>query len=175
MAEELKLSIMTILKHSVPIRDRLFADGITCACGRPLNHNFWCSARWDAHDMPRGRRPFPEPQETLAVNALLRGDLVADIAKAVGAGPDSVWRLRRTLSDSQRAERALAMRHRLANGRGLQGEALMAKIEAAVSRRLDPVLRDDVISEIYLAVVEGRVEAEQIGAVVRSFVSRGMA
>lgn len=175
IAEHLKLSVMTVLKHSVPIRDRLFAAGVTCACGRALNHNFWCSARWDAHEMPRGRRPFPEPQETQAVEALLRGDVVADIAQAVGVGPDSVWRLRRTLSDDQRAQRARAMRDRLAIGRGLQGEFLMTRIKAAVPSRLDPVLRDDVISEIYLAVIEGRVEPEQIGAVIRSFVSRGMA
>lgn len=174
MAEQLKLSVMTIMKHAVPIRDRLFAEGLTCACGRPLNHNFWCSARWDAHDMPRGRRPFPEPQETQAIEALLRGDPVADIAKAIGAGPTSVWRLRKTLSDEQRAQRASAMRERLAHGRGTRGEALMAKIKSAVSSRLDPVLRDDVISEIYLAVIEGRVEVEQINAVVRSFVSRGL-
>lgn len=175
MAEQLKLSVMTILKHSVPIRDRLFAEGVTCACGRPLNHNFWCSARWDAHDMPRGRRPFPGPQETLAVEALLRGDVVADIAKAVGVGPSSVWMLRRTLNDGQRAQRARAMRDRLARGLSLQGDALMARIRAVVSNRLDPVLRDDVISEIYLAVIEGRVEPEQIGAVARSFINRGLA
>lgn len=175
MAEQLNLSVMTVLKHSVPIRDRLFAEGFTCACGRALNHNFWCSARWEAYDMPRGRRPFPEPQETEAVEALLRGDLVADIAKAIRFSPDSVWRLRRSLSEEQRCERARAMRGRLACGRGIKGEALMAKIKAAVSSRIDPALRDDVISEIYLAVIEGRVEPEQIGAVVRSFVSRGMA
>ena len=175
MAEQLKLSVMTILKHSVPIRDRLFAAGVTCACGRALNHNFWCSARWDAHEMPRGRRPFGEPRETQAVEALLRGDVVGDIAKAVGVGPDNIWRLRRSLSDDQRAQRTRAIRDRLARGRGLHGAALMAKINAAVSKRLDAALRDDVASEIYLAVIEGRIEVEQIGAVVRSFVSRGMA
>ncbi len=174
MAEQLKLSVMTILKHSVPIRDRLFAEGVTCECGRALNHNFWCSARWDAHDMPRGRRPFPEPQETQAIEALLRGDLVADIASAIGTGIQSVWRLRRMLSDDQRAQRARAMRERLAHGRGSQGEALMTRIRSAVSSRLDPVLRDDVVSEIYLAVIEGRVEVEQIGAVARSFINRGL-
>lgn len=173
MAAQLKLSVMTILKHSLPIRERLFAEGNSCACGRALNHRFWCSARWDAHEMPRGRQPFAGEADAIA--ALLRGEIVADIAKAAGVGPDSIWRLRRELSDDQRTERSLAIRARIARGGGLHGAALMTKIRATVSRRIDPVLRDDVVSEIYLAVIEGRVEAEQVCAVVKSFVSRGMA
>lgn len=143
-------------------------------CGRPLNHNFWCSARWDAHELPRGRRPFPKAKEALAIDALLRGDLVAEVAQAVGASASSVWRLRATLSDEHRAQRALAMRARLKIERGRQGELLMDRIKAVMPRGLDAVLRDDVVGEIYLAVIEGRVEPEQIGAVARSFVNRGL-
>ena len=174
IAERLGLGVMTVLKHAVPIRARLFAQGVTCACGRPVGHNHWCSAKWDAFDQPRGRRPFPEPQETLAVEALLRGEVVADIAKAASVSPDSIWRLRLSLTDDQRADRARAVRARIARGPGLQGEALMARIQASVSKRLDPVLRDDVVGELYLAVLEGRLEVEQLGAAVKSFVNRGL-
>ncbi|MHA0333701.1 hypothetical protein [Sphingomonas aquatilis] len=188
IADQLKLSVMTVLKHSLPIRERLFAEGLTCACGRALNHNFWCSARWDAHEMPRGRQPFPEPQETQAVAALLRGDVVADIARAVGSGADSIWRLRRTLSDDQRRQRARMMRDRVALKGDGEAARLMEQVRAAVPRGLviefvdqagriqtDTGLRDDVVMEIYLAVMEGRIEAEQIKGAVRSFVAKGRA
>lgn len=51
----------------------------------------------------------------------------------------------------------------------------MDRIKTAVSKRIDPAVRDDVIGELYLAVIEGRVEVEQIAAAVRSFVNRGLA
>jgi transposase-like protein len=188
MADQLKLSVMTVLKHSLPIRERLFAEGLTCACGRPVNHNFWCSACWDAHEMPRGRRPFGEPRESQAVQALLRGDLVADIAREIEVGTDSIWRLRRTLSDDQRRLRARMMRDRLALKGDSEAERLMEQVRAAVPRNLviefvdeggrtqtDTGLRDDVVMEIYLAVIEGRIEAEEIGAAVKSFVAKGRA
>lgn len=174
IADRLGISYMTVLKHAVPIRERLFSAGVTCGCGRPIAHNYWCSARWDALDMPRGRRPFPEPQETQATEALVRGDIVADIAKAIGVSPDSIWRLRRTLSDDQRATRARAMRDRLARVTPQQGEALITRVQAAVPRGLDGPVRDDVIAELYLAVLEGRLEVEQVGAAVRSFINRGL-
>lgn len=175
IADRLGVAVTTVLKHLMPIRDQLFAEGITCACGRPVNHNYWCSARWDAFEMPRGRRPLPEPMETLAIQALRRGDSIHEIAKAVGVGRDSILRLRQTFTVEERDQRARAMRARAKQNRELQPERLLASIKSAVSNRIDAALRDDVISEIYLAVIEGRIEPEQVRAVVRSFVSKGMA
>ncbi len=34
------------------------ADGTSCACGRPIGHPYWCSAKWDGYEMPRGARPL---------------------------------------------------------------------------------------------------------------------
>ncbi len=50
----------------------------------------------------------------------------------------------------------------------------MAQIQAAVPKRIDAMVRDDIVGEIFLAVMEGRIEAEQITAAVRSFISKGL-
>ena len=102
--------------------------------------------------MPRGRRPFPGAREQQAIEALLRGDPAEEIANAVSVSPDSIWRLRRSLTPDQRAERARAVRTRLSRA-AADGETIMAQSEAAVSRRIDKALRDDVVAEIYLAVL----------------------
>lgn len=173
IGEKLGLATMTVAKHSLAARERLFAEGKTCVCGRILHHRYWCSATWDMHDQPRGRRPFPEAQERQATDMLLRGDIVADIAAAIGRGADSIWRLRRSLTDEQRTTRARAVRARITRG-AVSGNGIMSRIEAAVPKGLEAALRDDVKGELYLAVLEGRIEVEQIKAAVRSFVSRGL-
>lgn len=174
IADALDLHPLTVAKHSLPARERLFAAGKTCACGRILGHNYWCSATWDLHGQPRGRRPFAQAIEREAVAALVRGDLVADIAKKAGVGTDSVYQLRATLPTASKTARARAMRDRIAQRGKAEGELIMAQIQRAVTRRIDPMLRDDVVGELYLAVMEGRLEVEQIGAAVRSFVNRGL-
>ena len=174
VADRLGMHVQTVLKHSAATRDAMFAEGITCSCGRPVHHPYWCSAKWDALDQPRGRRPFAEPHETRATEALIRGDVVADIARAAGVGTDSVWRLRRALTDEQRAARTKAIRERIARGGHGGGEAIMALVRVGVPRGLETAVRDDIEAEIYLAVIEGRIEAEQIRSVARSFVSRGL-
>lgn len=174
VAEQLGVHVQTVLKHSAEVRERMFTDGITCACGQPVHHPYWCSTKWDAHEQPRGRRPFAEPNESRATEALLRGDIVADIAKAAGVGTDGVWRLRRSLNQSQREQRTRAIRDRIARAGRLGGEQIMSQIRAAVPRGIDKAVRDDVEAEIYLAVIEGRIEVEQIQSVARSYVSRGL-
>ena len=174
IAARLGLHVQTVLKHSAATRDQLFVDGISCSCGRPIGHPYWCSAKWDAYEQPRGRRPFAPPVEREAIAALIRGDLVADIAKKAGVGTDSVYRLRATLPDEAKAARSRAIRARIAQRGKAEGETIMAQIERAVSRRIDPMLRDDVVGELYLAVMEGRLEADKISAAVRSFVNRGL-
>jgi len=174
IAERLGLHVQTVLKHSAEARKEMFAAGTGCACGRPVGHPYWCSAKWDAHEQPRGRRPFPEPHEAQAIEALVRGDIVADIAKAARVGTGSVWRLRKSLGAEQRAQRTKSIRARIARAGVGRGEEIMARIKAAVRRGIDPVVRDDIEAEIYLAVIEGRIETEQIKSVVKRFISRGL-
>ena len=174
IGDELDLSPAVVAKHSLPARARLYALGKTCACGRILGHPYWCSAKWDEFDQPRGARPLPPHTERQGIQALVRGDLTADIAKQLGVGSARIWKLRRSLRADDLAQRTQALRLRVSQRGKAAGDQIMAAIQSAVSRRIDSTVRDDVVGELYLAVMEGRIEADEIGAAVRSFVSRGL-
>jgi hypothetical protein len=175
IAVRLGVHVQTVLKHSMVLRDRLHADGTSCACGRPIGHPYWCSAKWDGYEMPRGARPLPDDIARIVAARLVVGDVVSEIAAAAKIGTDRIWAARLELSEADRQRRTLAVRARIARGKALQREDIMGMIEAAVPRRIDAMLRDDVVGEIFLAVMEGRIEVEQIKAAVRSFVAKGIA
>lgn len=166
-------SLATICRHTVQLRERLVSEGVACGCGRPIGHRYWCSSKWDAYDMPRGHFEMPEPQRSQVTRDLLRGASVADIASSTKLSERSIYLLRRGLSDEDRAERARAIGRRIARSGKKQGEAIMAQIQAAVPKRIDAMVRDDIVGEIFLAVMDGRIEAEQITAAVRSFINKG--
>lgn len=193
VADELSLTVSTVMKHSVALRDQLAADGVTCGCGRKIAHNGWCSAKWDQWDMPRGFRPIPEALQRQVRAALLRGEVVADIAVAAGIGADRIWGERRQMSDAERRSRTLAIRERIRRD-DVDGEQVTRAIEQALPAdfgRLLPrdlltstaitdrswlakSIRAGVINELYLAVSEGRIEVEQIPKVMKSFIGRGL-
>lgn len=193
IAEAMNLTVATVMRHTLNQRDQMFADGITCGCGRRLAHVGWCAAKWDAWDMPRGFRPLPIKVQRQVRTALLRGDVVADVAAAAGIGVDRVWGERREMSEEDRRERTLAVRARIRR-EDADGEHITKAIEQALPTdfaRLIPrdllsgddvadrtwlaqSIRAGVINEIYLAVTEGRVEIEEISDVARSFIGRGL-
>lgn len=193
VADELRLTVATVMKHSLALRDQLFADGVTCACGRRIAHNGWCSAKWDDWEMPRGFRPIPRKVQRQVQAGLLRGEVVADIAAAAGIGADRVWGERRQMSEADRRTRTLAIRERIKRD-DVDGEHITRAIEQALPSdfgRLLPrdlltsasitdrswlakSIRAGVINELFLAITEGRVEIEQIPDVVKSFVGRGL-
>lgn len=43
IADDLGLTPIVVAQHSLPARERLFARGETCACGRIIGHPYWCS------------------------------------------------------------------------------------------------------------------------------------
>ncbi len=175
IARDLDLVVATVMKHSLALRTRLFEQGVSCACGRPIGHAYWCSAKWDAYEMPRGRRALPEPAESDATAALLRGDAPAEIAEAVGVGVDSILRLRQSLTDDQQKTRRQAVRARIGRRGEVPSSDIMALVQAAVPRGIDGMVRDDVVAELNLAILEGRLETEQLRRAVKSFVNRGFA
>lgn len=175
VAERYGIHPLTALKLAAPIRDALFAEGVTCACGRPVGHRYWCSHKWDEYGKPRGRRPYAEPTESQAVKALVEGDSVADIASRLGVAASGLYRLRKYLPQEQRDQRAKAIRRRLSLGGEAQGVEIMAVVRAAVPATISGPVRDDIEAELYLAVMEGRIEVAQVRNVARSFVNRGFA
>jgi hypothetical protein len=186
IADDLDMHVQTVAKHSLPARERLFATGTTCACGRIIGHNYWCSATWDLYGMPRGRRKLRPEIERGAIDALLRGDAVRDIAISAGVGKDSIWLLLRSLPDSDRAKRSRVIRERISVRTSASAD-ILERIKRLVPHSLilelpseqggdpdiDASLYDEVVAELYLAVLEGRLEMDRLPAVVRSFVSRG--
>ncbi|PNU02769.1 hypothetical protein [Novosphingobium guangzhouense] len=176
IARDLDLAVATVQKHSLPLRMRLFDEGIACACGRPLHHNYWCSAKWDQYGMRRGFQPLPAAAHAAILKGLLSGAVVSDLAKETSVHEKQIWAIRREMSPEDQRRRRIAIRARMrAAGRKLDGRAVLKLIEAALPKGLERALRDDVAGELQLAVMEGRIEVEQIRSVVRSFVSRGLA
>lgn len=164
-------SLATVCRHTRQLRERLVHEGVACGCGRPIGHRYWCSSKWDVYEMPVGRRPRPTDAD--ATVALMRGDRVADIGGALGVPETSLWRLLATLPQEQRQQRRSGIAARMRREHALRSGRVRELVNAAVPRRIDGPLRDDIVGELQLAIIEGRVEIEQIGAVVRSFISRG--
>ncbi|EJL23957.1 hypothetical protein [Novosphingobium sp. AP12] len=176
IARSLDLSPATVLKHSLPLRTKLFEQGVSCACGRLIGHNYWCSAKWDLYGMPRGFQPLPKADRAAVVAGLLAGAVVADLAKDTSVHDRHIWAIRREMSPDDQRRRSVAIRKRMrATGKVLDGSAILKLIEAALPKGLERALRDDVAGELQLAIMEGRIEVEQIRSVMRSFVSKGLA
>jgi len=174
VADTLDLSVQAVSRHSLAVRERMFSEGRTCGCKRIIGHPGCCSATWDAQDRPRGRSALPQDLERKATDGLVRGWSIAAVAKATGISAHAATALRRSLSKDLLAKRAAAISARLKVSR-TSGADILEKVKRAVPDRLERALRDDITSEIFVAVIEGRIDEDQIKAAARSFIARGVA
>lgn len=174
IAAQLSLSTEAVRRHSRDLRDRMFAAGHTCTCGRPIGHSQWCSTTWESFGFPSRARPLPAAKARSVTKALLRGEIAENIAKAIGIGIRRVWEVRRSLSAEQLDQRARAVRRRSDRTAADDTGRWMAMVQKAVPKRIDRAIRDDIVAELHLAVLEGRLEPGQISAAARSFVSAGL-
>lgn len=174
VADAFELSAALVSRHTLALRERLFSLGHTCGCKRIIGHPGCCSSTWDRQERPRGRRPLAEDVERAATDGLIRGWAIAVVAQSAGISVHAATALRRSLPISLLAQRAAAIsaRHKVSRD---GGAAIMEKVKRAVPRDLEHALRDDIISEIFVAVIEGRIEEDQIKAAARSFIARGIA
>jgi uncharacterized protein YerC len=161
IADELSVSVATVLKRAAEPRRKLFASGVTCACGRPIGHRYICSANWDRYGLWRGPLPIDPAIAAAIRKALLEGDRVGDICARTGIGEPTVSRLRSEMSERDLTRRAERLRERRKINRRDNARDLYQRVERAVDGA-DPAYRDDVLADIYMAVVEGRLEPEQI-------------
>ena len=166
IASRLGISSEAVLRHSSALREQLFAGGVTCACGRLLGHPRWCSAKWESFNFPSRARSLPTANAASVRAALMRGEAASDISAATGVSVNRIWGVRHELTDADRAQRARLVRARLGHGR-LNGRELVGLVKAAVSSRLEVAVRDEVVAELHLAVIEGRIEPEQIAAAAK--------
>jgi len=173
IAAKIGVDRSTVLKHARPMHGELAAQGVTCGCGRVLGHRYRCSAR-----PAKVRNELSPSQRKVAMASLLRGDSPATATNAVGLARGvraCVDRLLRSLDCAQRAERDRAIQQRLKRRRLLHDAKLMARMESSVPRNLEPALRDDVIAELRLALVDGDVVPSEIEAAAERYARRAIA
>lgn len=174
IARKLDLHVKTVFKRSARVRAELFAQGITCACGRVLGHRSWCTANWEDAGRLRAHQKIPRALKARVRADLLAGVAAPEIAKAAGLTPYAVQMLLRELAPSERQVRAAAIQERIWRQRPTLTDDMLAVVEAAVPKSIDRMVRDDIVAELHLALLEGRLEPDQIRSAVRSFVSRGL-
>jgi hypothetical protein len=54
-------------------------------------------------------------------------------------------------------------------------DPIYGRIARAVPRTVDPILRDDIVSDVYLAIREGRLHPREIEAAATKFISAAFA
>lgn len=165
--------LATILKYARPVWDQMAAEGIVCDCGQPLGHRAACSATWDSPGRVRGPQPMPVHEARRISNALLNGDSILTIRRSVDVSEKKVLRVLRSLSAEDRHQRAVLVYRRVREGgERRHGEDLFDRIKAALPRGLEDSLRDEVVAELSLAVLQGDLTLDQIASRASRFIDR---
>lgn len=181
LARVLSLNPITITPRVRKFREELIASGRNrqCACGRPAYHSKACSARASA----RRGGAVVSLDTVERVRRLLLANLTKEqIMRREGLTVGQVALIMKThLTPAEKEARQAVTRSRAALLRGkiervgsdilARRDTLFNRISDLVPRGIDPALRDDAISEAYVAVLEGEVEEEHLAANVKKFVN----
>jgi len=160
-----------------------------CGCGQYLHHPRLCWARTLDSMKRKGVASVHtlEPETKADVHRrLLMGQTARSIAERVGLSKALVRSYLRTLTREERQQREAAFRTNAGRRRAASAakriarpfatnptsDPLYAAIAAAVPRAIDPALRDDMISQAYLEVLEGRLTKDQLVEGVKKVRSR---
>ncbi|MBB4857207.1 transposase [Novosphingobium chloroacetimidivorans] len=163
----------TILKYARPIWAQMAADGHVCGCGEAFGHAAPCKATWDAPGRIRGPQSISPDSRRRIINALLNGDSIVAIRRRLQVSEKKVLRVFRAMSREDRHRRAKLVWQRVhGSGERQQGLDLFARIRRAVPSGLEQSLRDDVTSELYLAVLQGDITIDAIERHARTYVGR---
>ncbi|MEG3176156.1 hypothetical protein U1872_07950 [Sphingomonas sp. RB3P16] len=150
-----------------------------CDCGQDLHHARMCWVRHRQHMKNSGIRSvvtLSNEDQIEVRNRLLAGDTVRSVAERFGLPKMSVGGFLRSLSSDDRRvrndtflvaaarRRASKLADSISRPRATNPAAdpLYAEIAKSVSRRIDPALRDDMISQAYLEVLEGRLDPKHL-------------
>jgi hypothetical protein len=170
IAAKLGINYCTMRPYAGPLIALMRAAGTlpSCGCGKERFHKYPCII---------SRQICPERRDAI-VSEITTGELYRDIGVKFGIGRLSARNYLRYLTPAQRRRRLDLQRSRrpeaAAEARPF-GDNLYARIATAVPRWLTNATRDDVISEIYLAVLEGTLDAAAIEANVARFARAGAA
>lgn len=145
-----------------------------CECGKERFHPYGCSAVAAKSVFASGvfgqspeRAAAHREKREAVVEAIMTGATYSEIERRLGMKPKTARAFARYLTPEQRARRK-----KMEQGRALKFEEtprpfsdpLYARIAAAVPRWLSPSLRDDVISEMYVAVFAGVLAVDDVVA-----------
>ncbi|WP_324748815.1 hypothetical protein SH591_08840 [Sphingomonas sp. LY54] len=150
-----------------------------CDCGQYLHHPRLCWARQRQNMMNAGMRSLVtmEPEMRADVRRrLLGGEAMRTVAERVGLKRSQILSFVQTFTRDEREQRkaafrvgagrrrADALRRSITKPKATDPttDPLYARISAAVPRGIDCTLRDDMISQAYLEVLEGRIKEDQL-------------
>lgn len=170
IARRFEARIATVQHHARPIIDRLRADGVRCGCGREIAHPSKCT-----HNGSLGAEQLA--LRARVISLLAAGTQVDVVAQMVKRTTTSIERYIRYLTPAQAENRRLCRRRRPSASAPVVApkpisDAIYARFSALVSRHLPDHLRDDVLSEMYLAVMEG-ADPDVVAGEVRRFTGQG--
>lgn len=155
----------------------------TCQCGKYLHHPRGCAFR--ASSIEKSPSLTAEAA-ILARDALISGEAVKAVADAHSVAKHTIQRLVKRMTSVEREERTSNIKTREAQRRAakiaallerpasldLSSNAVLRQISSAVPRGIDQALRDDIIGELHLRLIEGAFKLDQLGAAAKAEISR---
>ena len=179
IAVDMGLPFQTVIVRARPLVAAMRAAGTLkpCACGKERFHRYRCSAL--AEGNPRYETDYYRERRAKIIAAILRGETYTSIAAKSGLGPKSVRRYLCWLTPEQRERRkALERGRHVDTGRSAAvafRDPTYAEIAKAMPRHLSDASRDDAISELYLAILEGQIDRQDIAAEAKRFARKSVA
>lgn len=192
------LRLDTIRRETAPFLAIMKLQGThpQCGCGKDRFHPYGCAdsykKSWPEDCIPgrtRAESAVLYERRRVIIEMLAAGDRFCDIDARFGLSKGSAKSNLRFMSPEQREGRGLAVERRKAaekKARAKKAKAskvkgpdpepvrpfrdrLYSEIASAVPRWLSPALREDVISEMYVAICDGTLDRSDIAARAKRF------
>lgn len=181
IAAEMDLDPQTVMSRARSMIAEMKAAGTLgkCVCGKDRFHPYVCLMT-RARAAPRNWETEEHRKKRAGIiAAIMRGETYAVIAGRFGLKTKAVARayLRHLTPEQRRRRKDLERRRCRATAPAFRPfrDETYSKISAAMPRTLSDASRDDAISDMYLAMLEGRVSTADIAAEARRFASRAVA
>lgn len=117
--------------------------------------------------------PRNDPERRRRIRKMLReGATMEQVVSAIGCNKKTVARYRKEIASDDRL-RGLGVTLKGARNSARRDAAeILAELTAATSRMADATIRDDAIGEMFLAMMEGRLERQDITTEARRYCGR---
>lgn len=169
IAREMGIPHQTVAWRAKPLIEAMREAGTLgdCECGRERFHPRLC--RRTANREPPELPPEQIERRTGIVAAIMRGESFSQIGERVGIDCRTAASYVRWLTPDQRERRKAMEQARYVRSVGTEAvrphrDPLYAAIAAAVPRWTSEATRDDAISDLYLAVLDGSVAVSEVAA-----------